>query len=489
MKRLGISLAIAAVMMLLNLGSLHLSSRRSESISAFGFEGTGDPGTRGMVFTVDQLYLPGLLRRNPGRLYSLSPDGNSARYGDNRPTGPPTEVSIDGPTQGDTSVTYSFTANVIPFNAKLPIDYVWQAADQYDRTASDVYALNHTVAYTWSTPGLKVITVTAWNVSGSARDTHTILIEAILDNVEIYGPSRGVTHTVYAFAAVVSPSNASRSVAYAWSPDPMAGQGTAGATYLWEQPGTKIISVTATNSSGIVKVADTHTVTVGVAPEPVRKVHIDGPQAGLIHAVHIFTADVSPVTATQPITYAWMATEQADRTIVAYSSIQPVTFTWGTTGSKTVSVRASNTGNAITSTTIVIDAPPISAPRPSKVYLPAVARRWPPWEQEPNNKPFSQANGPLSSGENLYGYPNDAWDCFKFNLPSAGPIAISLTQQTAQGVQLLLYYQTQYNLIVQEPSEPYYVEYAGQPGLYCTCIYAVSGFNADLPYTLLGTFP
>ncbi len=59
------------------------------------------------------------------------------------------------------------------------------------------------------------------------------------------------------------------------------------------------------------------------------------------------------------------------------------------------------------------------------------------WEQEPNY-PLASANGPLLSGLNYYGYPNDTDDYFYFQVASRGQVIIDLTNHSDQSVQLLL---------------------------------------------------
>jgi len=72
--------------------------------------------------------------------------------------------------------------------------------------------------------------------------------------------------TTYVLTATFEPSNAMEPVTYSWSPTPTSGQGTAHASYQWDTPGVKTITVTATNCGGTV--SDEHTITIGSPPEP-----------------------------------------------------------------------------------------------------------------------------------------------------------------------------------------------------------------------------
>ncbi len=109
------------------------------------------------------------------------------------------------------------------------------------------------------------------------------------------------------------------------------------------------------------------------------------------------------------------------------------------------------------------------------------------WEQEPNDT-SATANGPLVSGMNYYGFPNDASDYFFFQTSRRGQITIDLNNHTGQGVQLLLYHPVGNQVaVVGEP--PYRLEYTGDAGTYYVRIYATGNFNSTTPYTLRAAFP
>lgn len=86
------------------------------------------------------------------------------------------EVSIDGPTTGQTGSSYVFTATVSPGSAATPITYTWEATDKtsVDHTEQGI---EDTMSFTWSISGTKRITVTASNAGGSTVATHTLNIE------------------------------------------------------------------------------------------------------------------------------------------------------------------------------------------------------------------------------------------------------------------------------------------------------------------------
>jgi Leucine-rich repeat (LRR) protein len=109
------------------------------------------------------------------------------------------------------------------------------------------------------------------------------------------------------------------------------------------------------------------------------------------------------------------------------------------------------------------------------------------WEREPNNT-YDIANGPMNSGLDHYGFPNDASDYFFLQTTRRGQITIDLNNHTGQGLQLLLYYPAG-TLVDQDGTEPYRLEYTGDPGRYYVRIYSTGGFNSTTPYTLRAVLP
>jgi hypothetical protein len=110
-----------------------------------------------------------------------------------------------------------------------------------------------------------------------------------------------------------------------------------------------------------------------------------------------------------------------------------------------------------------------------------------PLEEEPNNS-YLDANGPLISGADYYGYPNDARDYFSFELLETTPIQISLQGHTGNGVQLQLFYRSTSNRVAFVYSPPYQVNLVGQPGWYYIYIYTASGYNSNSTYTLRAVY-
>jgi parallel beta-helix repeat protein len=86
---------------------------------------------------------------------------------------------------------------------------------------------------------------------------------------------------------------------------------------------------------------------------PVEIVTLTGPTTGMINIAYAFTATVSPITTTQPITYVWQATNQSQVTHTGGGLSDMATFTWSTTSTQTVTVTATNAGGTVTNNHVV----------------------------------------------------------------------------------------------------------------------------------------
>jgi hypothetical protein len=257
--------------------------------------------------------------------------------------GPLTDVSIDGPTTGDVDTDHTFEAVVSPLDASAPITYTWSPAPlsgQYSSTA----------VYNWSTLGAHTIMVTAENTGGIATDTHTITVTGIaVTGVTIDGPAVGDPYATYAFTATVSPANASPPISYTWSPPPLSGQDTPVATYSWSAFGDEVISVTAFNNDG--SAVMTHTIAVGGIP--ITGVNVSGPDTGVINTSDTFTAEISPVDASEPFTYTWQPEPSSGH------GTSTVVYDWTTLGSQTITLTVVNRRGVATDTHVVtvVDVP------------------------------------------------------------------------------------------------------------------------------------
>jgi hypothetical protein len=128
--------------------------------------------------------------------------------------------------------------------------------------------------------------------------------------------------------------------------------------------GTIVNSAVISNGEEII----TRTAAVHVV-SPVKDAVISGPTKGYSGTAYLFSAIVSPVTATLPITYIWQTAEQWPMTYTSDSLTGEVAFTWNTTGTKSITVTAMNVAGTVTGTyAITIETVP-------KVFLPLVLRQ------------------------------------------------------------------------------------------------------------------
>ena len=99
-------------------------------------------------------------------------------------------------------------------------------------------------------------------------------------------------------------------------------------------------------------------------------VEISGPATGLVDIAATFTATVSPITPTLPVTYTWQATDQTVVTHTVHSVSDSVAFTWPVTGSKAITVTAVNPVGAVVSDThaitITTNQPPVAHAGPDQ---------------------------------------------------------------------------------------------------------------------------
>lgn len=87
---------------------------------------------------------------------------------------------------------------------------------------------------------------------------------------------------------------------------------------------------------------------------PVTGASISGPSEGLIDTSYEFSANVTPVDASTPLTYTWEATDHAGT-----QDTSTGVFSWDTPGTKTVTLTVENCGGTVVTThTVEIDTPP-----------------------------------------------------------------------------------------------------------------------------------
>src|SRR4030042_6960920 len=123
--------------------------------------------------------------------------------------------------------------------------------------------------------------------------------------VEIEGLALGTAFESIPFTATVSPDEATTPITYTWEatslpPVTHVGDTADSIEFRWEETGTKVITVTASNAGSTV--VDTQFIEINSL---VPIVSLSGPAESLVGALNVFTATVVPTDVLTPITYTW----------------------------------------------------------------------------------------------------------------------------------------------------------------------------------------
>lgn len=266
-------------------------------------------------------------------------------------------VSISGPTSGMLNTSYMFTSTVTPVTTTVPMAHVWRADEQAPVTL--ISGLTSTVAYTWTTPGVKAITVTVSDAAGSLVAAHHSIVigtSGAPTQITFFQPGAGSTDNPLWITAQVDPLTVTLPITYTWTASELppltlvrnsiqggSWFGTSGwygqhtyAAFTWNTPGTKTITLTAANTAGVV----TASAVVSISLSPT--VILTGATSPQIGVPYVYTATVSPITATQPIYYSWYGTGHPWSG--GYGGLSATsTYTWTTPGKKVVQVWVNNT--------------------------------------------------------------------------------------------------------------------------------------------------
>ncbi len=202
----------------------------------------------------------------------------------------------------------------------------------------------------------------AWTLSSGASGERTVWAEmrdgsqTVLSNDVIYldlptvppsdvildGPTAGLVDDSHTLTATVHPADVTPPITYTWRapghpPVTHVGGLSDTITLAWGSPGQRTITVTAANAGGLA--ASAHTLVVNEIP--VERVEINGPSTGFVNTPYFFSATAGPVTATQPITYAWQVDGQPAETR-ATGQQDEISLAWNTAGPHTITVTAAN---------------------------------------------------------------------------------------------------------------------------------------------------
>jgi hypothetical protein len=300
----------------------------------------------------------------PGEVFVDATNGIRVTIDSSTPTGyvvtisnrfiPMERVDLTGPGTGGVGENTSFSAAVSPAEATIPITYTWEATGQLP--VEHLGDTDDSVNFTWEEPGSQLITVTASNSGGSVVDTHFIEISSLYPMVSIEGPHESAVGVENKFTATSIPQDVTLPITYTWTADGQSPiTNTSGltdtVTYIWDSPGLKLVQVIAENVFG--SSSATFPVLVRVAPE---RVELTGVERGMAGEDYQFSASVSPITTTIPITYVWTIDDTAVITHTA-GITDTLELIWDSPGVHQLSVQASNPAGIV------------EASRSVKIYL------------------------------------------------------------------------------------------------------------------------
>jgi hypothetical protein len=143
----------------------------------------------------------------------------------------PENVAVSGPIFGLVGTEKTFTAVVSPNTATTPLVFAWNVTDQAPQ--SSVGGLSDEKTFTWSSSGIKSVSVTAGGIAGSATTSVTVNIGDAIETVYpesegslVYTNAQGhSTSLVIPVGAVNEPTTLLLSVTDAPSAPPPAGYG------------------------------------------------------------------------------------------------------------------------------------------------------------------------------------------------------------------------------------------------------------------------
>jgi subtilisin family serine protease len=296
----------------------------------------------------------------------------------------PETMFISFPDTGQVDTTYSFALAVFPVSVTLPITYSLDtdggSPPSIPPISINKRILNPPGGISWDTTGVKTIIVTATNGYGLITGTHTITISADVPitptAVTVTGPTTGQPDELYDFLITVDPEDVTTPISYFVDytdlGSPLSGPLNRRTITLrnrsWSTTGTKAITVTASNETGVT-VTGTHTIVItDVAPTAVAPVTVTvtGPETGQVGTPYSFSVTVDPEDVTTPITYEVQYTDGGAPIGLSLNQrvINTPSITWATTGTKTIWVQATNEeGFTIGTHEITISEEPVVEPQ------------------------------------------------------------------------------------------------------------------------------
>ncbi len=268
---------------------------------------------------------------------------------------PPQGLAIEGPTQGRAGETYAFTATVSPASTTLPLTYTW-TVDGHAPVLDPGKGLSDVAGFSWGSPGPHAVTVTATNGWGQVAATHLITLcqPPVADLAA--EPTSGPAPLLVRFSNATTGEYTST----LWT----FGDGTtstgAEPSNIYLHPGVYTVTLQVSGPCGTDTKVKAAYITAWL--QPPAGVTVDGPEAGSMGAPQTFTATVSPLTATVPITFTWNR-DGGPQEVHAevWATADSISYTWDSPGPRTITVTADN-GTLVTGTHLIdVTCPPPTA--------------------------------------------------------------------------------------------------------------------------------
>lgn len=258
-------------------------------------------------------------------------------------TSPPSEVIVTGTNSGYMNSDYTFIANTNPITVTRPLTYTWSATGQ-PTVVNAGEDLEDQATFRWNSTGTKTVTVVVDHRWGSVSQSFDIVILSSSTNVsptavELSGEMYAKVDTPTQLIANLTPANTSQLVTYEWEVTDLGtithfGGANDTIDLEWSTPGSKQVTVTATNNFG--SVSNSFTVEVGIPPTSIT---LQGPSVGEHRTLIGFEADVLPLDVTGPITYTWRAVDY-DQVIRSGGVTDQMIYEWEYSAPQNVAVMA-----------------------------------------------------------------------------------------------------------------------------------------------------
>ena len=168
-------------------------------------------------------------------------------------------VTINAPVNAaPINTAFVFSANALPVNAAQPITYVWSATGQSPVTQTNGMQLSAPQMFTWTTPGVQTVTVTATNAGNTVTATTLVTVTVVPASVGVAASPVVNVGIPLGINASVNPLNVTLPLTYTWTATNQAGSIVNpsvnstfdSASYAWGVTGTQQITVVVSNAYG-----------------------------------------------------------------------------------------------------------------------------------------------------------------------------------------------------------------------------------------------